>query len=258
MSISLDQIKELRERTGVSTMSCKKALEEANGDMDAAIDVLRKSGEAKQAARSARTTANGVVSIKILGNKAAVLALLCETDFVAKNDGFRGLADILAEKFLNGDLPADAEEAPEEMKDAFIKLGENIQIGDKKLVEGDVLGTYIHLNNRIGVVVALEGGTSELAKDVAMHVAATNPQCISPDEVSEELVAKEKEIWKDQLAKEGKPAEIVGKIMMGKEKKFREENALLKQAFVKDPEKTIEQLVEGAGAKITKFARVFV
>lgn len=258
MSISLDQIKELRERTGVSTMSCKKALEEAKGNMDAAIDVLRKSGEAKQAARAARTTANGVVSIKISGNKAAVLSLLCETDFVAKNDDFRGLADQLAEKFLNGELPEDAEEAPEEMKDAFIKLGENIKIGGRKLVEGDVLGTYIHLNNRIGVAVALGGGTQELAKDIAMHIAATNPQCISPDEVSEDLVVKEKEIWKEQLSKEGKPAEIVEKIMMGKEKKFREENALVKQAFVKDPEKTIEQLLSAAGAKVTKFARVSV
>jgi len=144
------------------------------------------------------------------------------------------------------------------MKDAFVKLGENIQIGDKKVLEGDMIGSYIHSNSRIGVLVSLDGGNAELAKDIAMHVAATNPQCISPDQVSDELVEKEKEIWKDQLAQEGKPAEIMDKIMMGKEKKFREENALVKQAFVKDPEKTIEQLLQEAGATVKDFGRIEV
>jgi elongation factor Ts len=258
MSITLDQIKELRERTGVSTMACKKALEEAGGDMEAAIDGLRKKGEAKAASRSARTTANGVVAKASSGDKSAVLALLCETDFVAKNDDFKALAVTLAEKLLNGELSMDASEAPDELKEAFVKLGENIQIGDKKIVEGNMIGSYVHSNNRIGVLVSLEGGNEELAKDISMHVAATNPQCTSPDEVSDELVEKEKEIWKDQLAQEGKPAEIMDKIMMGKEKKFREENALVKQTFVKDPEKTIEQLLQEASATVKDFARVEV
>lgn len=255
MPISLDQIKELRERTGVSTMVCKKALEEASGNMDAAIDILRKKGEAKAAARAAKTTSNGVIVIKNTGKKTALLPLLCETDFVAKNDYFKSLANSLADKLISGNLPSDTEKLPE-MQDAFIKLGENIKVGDCKVLDGDNFGTYVHSNSKIGVIVVLSGGTPELAKDVAMHIAATNPACVSPLDVSQALVDKEKEIWKEQLAKEGKPAEIVEKIMIGKEKKFREENALLKQAFVKNPEKTIEHLVTAASASIVKFVRV--
>lgn len=253
MSITLDQIKELRERTGVSTMACKKALEESGGDMDTAIDILRKKGEAKAAAREARTTSNGVVVIKVGGGKAAILSLLCETDFVAKNADFKAVADGLCGELLSGKL---GEDIPEEMKDTIIKMGEKIVIGCKEVLEGSVIGTYVHSNSRIGVVVVLEGGSEEIAKDVAMHIAATAPKCISPEEVSDELVVKEREIWAEQLAKEGKPAEIIEKIMIGKERKFREENALLKQVFVKNSEITIEQLVTGAGAKVVKFARV--
>ena len=257
MAITLDQIKELREMTAVSMMSCKKALEETSGDMDKAIDFLRKTGEAKAVDRAARATHQGVVSIKTSGNKAAIVKLACETDFASRGEDFVALADSLAEKLLNGEIAEDSTDL-QEVKDTGLKTGENIQVGGMKVVEGETLGFYVHSNKKIGVIVALKGGSEELAKDIAMHAAATNPVCISPDEISQELVDKEKEIWKGQLADEGKPAEIIEKIMIGKEKKFREENALLKQVFVKDPEKTIEQLLTEASATIESFYRLAI
>jgi len=255
MTVTIDQIKELRDMTGVSMSACKSALEEANGDMDKAIDVLRKKGEAKAVDRAARETHQGVVSMKAEGNKVAMAALLCETDFVARGENFNSVVDLLAQKLLDGSLKPEDTEVPE-VKELVLKAGENIRIGKMALVEGDNVGTYIHTNKKIGVIISLEGGNAEIARDVAMHAAATNPACVSPDEVPQEAVDKEKEIWREQLAKEGKPAEIVEKIMMGKEKKFREENALLKQQFVKNPEQTIEQVL--AGATIKTFVRIAV
>jgi len=257
MAVTLDQIKQLRDMTSVSMTACKKALEEANGDMDKAIDVLRKTGEAKSVDRAARVTNQGIVSIKIDGNKAAMTKLVCETDFASRSEDFVKVASSLPEKLLKGEL-SDENKELQEIKDLRMKTGENIQVGDLKIVEGDVLGAYIHTNNKIGVVVALKGGTGDLAKEVAMHAAATKPACVSPDEVAQELVDKEKEIWTEQLAKEGKPKEIVEKIMMGKEKKFREENALMKQPFVKDPSKTIEQFLSESGASVGTFYRMAV
>ncbi len=254
MSVSIEDVKQLRESTGVSMMACKKALEEADGDYDTAVDILRKKGEAKAADRSARATSQGVVSIISEGGKTAMVKLGCETDFVAMGDDFLELADTLAKKLLNGEIGPDDEDIPE-VKEAVLKLGENIKVEEMKLVEGENLGDYVHSNKKIGVVVSLDGGDKQLAKDIAMHVAATNPEVISPDEVSDDLVLKEKEIWTEQLKNEGKPAEIIDKIMMGKEKKFREESALLKQAFVKDPEKTIEQMLNEAEATVNDFFR---
>lgn len=255
MTVNIEQIKELREMTGVSMSACKSALEEANGDMDKAIDVLRKKGEAKAVDRAARETHQGVVSMKAEGNKVSMAALLCETDFVARGEDFNSVVDLLAQKLLDGSLKPEDTEVPE-VKELVLKAGENIRIGKMALVEGDNVGTYIHTNKKIGVIISLEGGNAEIARDVAMHAAATNPACVSPDEVPQEAVDKEKEIWREQLAKEGKPAEIVEKIMIGKEKKFREENALLKQQFVKNPEQTIEQVL--AGATIKTFVRIAV
>ena len=256
MAVTLDQIKELRELTGISMMACKKALEENDGDMDKSIDELRKKGEAKAVDGAARETNQGVVAYKNEGNKAAVVKLLSETDFVSRSDDFVALANALAEKAFAGEIKAGDEVA--EIKDAVLKMGENISLGGLEVVEGDTLGVYVHSNQKIGVIVSLKGGSEELAKDIAMHAAATNPQCLSPDDVDQVLVDKEKEIWTDQLKQEGKPEEILEKIMMGKEKKFREENALLKQQFVKDPEKTIEQLLEEAGATVEKFVRLAI
>ena len=257
MAVTLDQIKELRELTGVSMMACKKALESNDGDMEKSIDDLRKKGEAKAVDRAGRETSEGVVVIKSAEGKAVSVKLQAETDFVSRGDDFNALADDLATKLLNGDI-SETDTEIQEVKDAVLKMGENIRIGGMKFVEGGVLGTYVHSNKKIGVIVVLEGGDAELARDIAMHTAATNPQCISPDEVDQALVDREKAIWSDQLAQEGKPAEILDKIMMGKEKKFREEHALTKQTFVKDPEKTIEQLLEEASAKIVSFSRLAI
>lgn len=252
MTVTIEDIKKLRETTGVSMTSCKKALEEANGDFEGAIDVLRKKGEAKAADRIGRSTTQGVVAVAEEKGKVAMVTLLCETDFVSRGDEFVKLAEGIAGKVLSGKAKT-ADREFSEIKDFMLKVGENIQIGDIAVIEGSNLGIYIHSNKKIGVVVSLDGGTGELAKDVAMHAAATNPRVISPDEVSQDLVEKEREIWSEQLKNEGKPAEIVEKIMIGKEKKFREENALLKQMFVKDPEKSIEQIL--GGVKIKQFVR---
>ncbi|MFH1284168.1 MAG: translation elongation factor Ts [Candidatus Peregrinibacteria bacterium] len=254
MEITIDQIKDLRERTGVSMTACKKALEEAGGDFDKAVDVLRKTGEAKALDRAARHTSNGVVAVKSEDGKSAMVELQCETDFVAKSDDFIKVAETIADKLLKGEIKPEDRDVPE-IKEAGMKLGENIKIANMSLVEGKTLGDYVHSNRKIGVVVSLEGGSPELAREIAMHVAATNPEVIKPDEVERALVDKEKEIWTDQLKNEGKPAEIIEKIMMGKEKKFREENALISQCFVKNPEKTVQQLLNEASATVNEFRR---
>lgn len=244
MTITLEQIKSLREKTGVSTMACKKALEEAGGDEQAAIELLRKKGEAKAAERSDRSTSNGVVAVAESGNKAAIVALGCETDFVAKNEDFIKAAQDIAQKLLQEGEDADL---TQEISALTIQLGEKIEVKDKKVVEGDHIGFYVHSNNKIGALIKLsgDGDGAEVGKEIAMHIAAMNPANVSPDDVAEEIVAKEKEIWAEQLAQEGKPAEIIDKIMMGKEKKFREESALLTQAFVKNPEQLIKDLLGG-------------
>lgn len=254
MSISIEQIKDLREATGVSMMACKSALEEANGDFDKAIDILRKKGEAKAADRAARTTSEGAIFIRTNGQKAAAVTLLCETDFVSRSDSFLELGGQVVDMVLEGKLNSVDQEVPE-ITDAGLKLGENVRVGELTTVSGENIGTYVHSNLKIGVIVVLEGGNQDVAKDIAMHIAATNPQVVSPDEVSDDFVVKEKEIWKDQLAKEGKPAEIVDKIMMGKEKKLREEHALITQPFVKNPEQTVGELVASASGKVVSFTR---
>lgn len=254
MSISIEKIKELRDSTGVSMTVCKKALEEANGDFDAAVDVLRKQGLSKAASKADRSASEGAIALKIDGNKGAIVQLNCETDFMARGDEFLTLLNKVVSALFNGEIDPSNKEI-EFVQEEVLKLGENIQVGGMAVLEGDHLGGYIHSNKKIGVLISLGGGNDDLAKDIAMHAAATNPSVLSPDEVDEKLVMKEKEIWADQLANEGKPADIIEKVMMGKEKKFREENALLKQAFVKNPDQTIEQLVASSGATVKSFVR---
>lgn len=254
MPVSIEDIKKLREAVGVSMTACKKALEEADGDFEKAIEVLRKKGEAKALERVGKSTGQGAVVVKSKDGRSAMVTLLCETDFVARGDDFLKLAESLADKLLQGKIKPAARDLPE-IKEAVLKLGENVRISEMKLMEGKNVGNYVHSNKKIGVLVSLDGGTPDTAKDIAMHIAATNPEVISPDEVPVDLIEKEKVIWTAQLKNEGKPTEIIGKIMMGKEKKFREENALIKQCFVKDPEKTIEQLLKAADAMVKEFER---
>ncbi len=244
MSISASQVSSLRQRTGVSMMACKKALEETGGDEEKAIEILRKKGAAKAVEKSGRATTEGIVVTKIDGNKASVVKLLCETDFVSKNEEFRKIANDTADIALRDGADVAKQSAEQPIKDLFTKLGENMSI-EVKVMEGEGIGDYIHSNSKIGVLVNLKDLDTEKAKDVAMQVAAMNPSVINPEDVSDDEVQKEKIIWEDQLKQEGKPEEIMGRIMEGKEKKYREANALMKQSFVKDGNKTVEQYLEG-------------
>lgn len=243
--VTLDQIKELRSATGVAMQACKNALEEAGGDMDQAITVLRKRGIAKAADRSGRSACEGRVAVMREGSKAAMIELRCETDFVARGDDFVASANDFARKAFDGSLG----DASQELNDLGLKVGEKIALGERVVLSADHIGDYVHSNGKIGVLVALEGGSDELAKDIAMHVAAMNPKVISPEDVSVELVLKEKEIWNDELAKSGKPEAMWDKILTGKENKFRGEHALLKQDFVKEPGQKVEQILKGATVK---------
>lgn len=253
--ITAQQVNELRKRTGVSMMLCKKALEEASGDAEKAIEILRKKGEAKAAKKADRETNEGIIVTRVEGSKASIVKLSCETDFVAKNEEFVALAEKAADLALQNGAATAQSEMEQPVKDLFTKLGENMTL-EVKVIEGAGIGDYVHSNSKIGAVVNLASPDAEKARDVAMQIAAMNPAVISPDEVSDDLVAKEKEIWKEQLAQEGKPAEIMEKIMIGKEKKFREESALIKQSFVKNGDQTIEQYLEGN--TVTEFIRLAV
>jgi elongation factor Ts len=253
MTVTLEQIKSLREKTGVSATAIKKALTEAGGDEAKALELLRKKGEAKAAERSDRATAHGVVGIAGDSSKMAVVAIGCETDFVAKNDEFVASVNALAEKVLAGGEDTDL---AQDIADLNIQMGEKVEVKGQRVLEGAVVGSYIHLNKKIGVVVALDGSTQEVANDIAMHAAAMNPLVVSPSDISDELVAKEKEIWLEQLRAEGKPENIMDNIMAGKEKKFREEGALLSQPFVKNPDQKIQDLLDGAN--VVAFVRYAV
>lgn len=246
MEITAKDIAALRAKTGVSMMQCKKALEEAGGDMDAAIDILRSKGEAQAVKKGDREQGEGYIFAASSDSKAVMVLIRCETDFVARNDDFQALGVELAQDALQNGADAVMTGSADKINAAIQGLGENISIAAVEEMSGGTLGTYVHTNGKVGVLVQLDGGTEELARDAAMHSAAMRPEYKTPDEVSEEAVAKEKTIWAEQLAAEGKPAEIMEKIMMGKEKKFREENALMTQPFVKNPEQTIADYLGGA------------
>ncbi|WP_373509293.1 translation elongation factor Ts [Thiocapsa sp.] len=273
MAITAALVKDLRERTGAGMMECKKALVEADGDIEAAIEAMRKAGQAKAAKKSGRTAAEGVVMIETApdGKRGVLVEVNCETDFVAKDANFLGFAQAVAETALAGDM-ADAETLSatplrsdpattvDQAREALItKIGENVQV--RRLVrfenvEGR-LYSYRH-GVRIGVVVEMSGGDEALGRDIAMHVAATNPLCLGADEVPPETLAKEREIFKAQALDSGKPEAIVDKIIDGRVRKYLEEVTLLGQPFVKDPDTSVEKLLKQAGAKVHRFARVEV
>ncbi len=273
MAITAALVKDLRERTGAGMMECKKALVEADGDIEAAIEAMRKAGQAKAAKKSGRTAAEGVVMIETAadGKRGVLVEVNCETDFVAKDANFLGFAQGVAETALAGDM-ADAETLSatalrddpsttvDQAREALItKIGENVQV--RRLVrfenvEGR-LYSYRH-GVRIGVVVEMSGGDEALGRDIAMHVAATNPLCLGADEVPPETLAKEREIFKVQALDSGKPEAIVDKIIDGRVRKYLEEVTLLGQPFVKDPDTSVEKLLKQAGAKVHRFARVEV
>jgi len=248
MPITAAQVNDLRQRTGISMMACKKALEEAGGDEEKAIDILRKKGAAKAVEKADRATKEGIVMTKVKDDKAVIVKLSCETDFVAKNEEFVAIAKKAVETALKSGVEAAKTEADPVIKALFTKLGENMGI-DVSVIEGEGVGEYIHTNSKVGTIVKLSSKDAVKARDVAMHITAMNPVVVSPEDLPEDVVIKEREIWTEQLKNEGKPEEMIGRIMIGKEKKFREESALIKQTFVKDGEKTVEQYLEGNSVK---------
>lgn len=262
--ISASMVKELRERTSLGMLECKKALAEADGDIELAIENLRKSSGMKAAKKAGRTAADGVVTVKLADDNSygMLVEVNSETDFVARDEGFLKFVDNVAEAafaakqtdvaaLMAGDLEAEREALVQ-------KIGENIGVRRIAEMSGANVGAYVHSNNKIAVLVALSGGDNELAKDVAMHVAAVNPMVISGDQVPVETLEKEKEIIRAQPDMEGKPAEIVEKMLGGRINKFLKEVSLLDQPFVKDPNTSVGALVKGAGAEIVAFERLVV
>jgi elongation factor Ts len=237
-------------------LACKDALDEAGGNEDKAIEILRKKGEAQAVKKAGREQNEGAVFAISAGGKAAMVLLRCETDFVARNSDFRSMGEGLVKTLLEKGESETKNRAQGLVPEYVQKLGENISLTEMEIAEAKTLGTYVHTNSKIGVIIGMEGGTEELAHDIAMHAAAMRPSVISPDDVPAESVEKEKEIWREQLKKEGKPEAIWDKIMMGKEKKFREESALLTQPFAKDQNKKVKDIL--GGAKITAYARLAV
>lgn len=256
MPVTASQVSSLRGRTGAPMLLCKTALEEASGNEEKAIEILRKKGEAQAVKKAGRELAEGAVFSHQQGGKAGLVLIGCETDFVARNEEFRKMGRELAEVLLNEGKEAVKAKAKEVIPHAVQKLGENIQLLETNTAEAPILGIYVHTNSKIGVIIGLENGTEELARDLAMHAAAMNPQVVSPDDVAGTAVEKEKEIWKEQLKKEGKPEAILEKVMMGKERKFREEQALLTQPFAKDQSKKVKDIV--GDAKVTAYVRLSV
>ncbi|ARU27355.1 translation elongation factor Ts [Cellvibrio sp. PSBB006] len=263
-AISATMVKELRDRTGLGMMECKKALGEANGDIELAIENLRKISGLKAAKKADRTAADGVVAVKVADDNSYGVAVEVnsETDFVARDAGFLAFVNSVVDKafttkqtdvaaLMSGDL--------ENAREALVqKIGENIGVRRIKLVEGGVVGGYVHLNSRIAVLVQLEGGNEELARDIAMHVAAVNPAVVNSEQMPADLVEKEKDIIRAQPDMAGKPAEIVEKMMVGRINKFLKEASLIDQPFVKNPEVTVGKLAKDAGASVTSFVRLEV
>ncbi|MCB1829551.1 MAG: elongation factor Ts [Chromatiaceae bacterium] len=270
MAITASLVKELRERTGSGMMECKKALVETNGDIEAAIDMMRKSGQAKAAKKAGRTAADGVITICFSddGNKAAMVEVNCETDFVAKDDNFTSFAKAVAERALVSDVASvealleaplhDGEETTvNTAREALIsKIGENMNVRRfERLQAGSgKLTSYSH-GVRIGVVVEVAGGDDILAKDIAMHIAATNPLCISEEDVPVETLAKERSIFKAQAMESGKPENIAEKMVEGRVRKYLAEVTLTGQPFVKDPEISVGKLLADASARVIAFRR---
>jgi elongation factor Ts len=245
-------------------MECKKALGEANGDVDLAIENLRKVSGLKAAKKEGRTAADGVVAVKVAPDNSYAVAVEVnsETDFVARDAGFLAFVNTVVDKAFatkQTDVAALIAGDLETAREALVqKIGEKISVRRVSLVEGGVVSGYLHLNNRIAVLVQLEGGNDEVGKDIAMHVAAVNPVVVSSDQMSPEVVEKEKEIIRAQPDMAGKPAEIVEKMIVGRINKFLKESSLVDQPFVKNPELTVAQYAKTAGATVKSFVRLEV
>ncbi|KEP27823.1 MULTISPECIES: translation elongation factor Ts [Bacillus] len=269
MAITAQLVKELRQKTGAGMMDCKKALTETDGDIEKAIDLLREKGIAKAAKKADRIAAEGLTLIKTDGNTGVIIEVNSETDFVAKNEGFQALLNELADHLLAA-KPATIEEAhaskmengstvEEHITSAIAKIGEKITLRRFSVItkeDNAAFGSYLHMGGRIGVLAVLNGTTDEeLARDIAMHVAAVNPKYISRDQVSEEEANREREVLTQQALQEGKPENIVAKMVEGRLNKFFEEICLLDQAFVKNPDEKVKQVVGAKNATVQTYVR---
>ncbi len=265
MSISASMVKELRERTGAGMMECKKALVESDGNMEEAVELLRKSGQAKADKKASRVAADGRIVVAVDGKKAAIAEINSETDFVAKDENFVGFAEAVADAALNSSVEdvdslssitlSDGRMIETARTELVTKVGENISVRRFERVEAaDHLGNYTH-GARIGALVSMSGGNAELARDVAMHIAATNPVCVDEGGVPVDTLERERRIIAEQAAESGKPPEIVAKMVSGRIAKFLKENTLLGQPFVKDPDVSVGKLLESADATVNAFVR---
>jgi elongation factor Ts len=269
MAVTAQMVKELREKTGAGMMDCKKALTATDGDMEKAIDFLREKGIAKAANKADRIAAEGLTSIVTAGNEAVILEVNSETDFVAKNEGFLTLVQELAQHLLNN-KPASVEEASAQTMEngatvadhinaAIAKIGEKLTLRRFAVVsksDNDAFGAYLHMGGRISVLTVLEGTTDEsAAKDVSMHIAALRPKYVSRDQVSSEEVEHERQVLTQQALNEGKPENIVAKMVEGRLGKYFEDVCLLDQTFVKNPDQKVRQFVESKGATVREFVR---
>ncbi len=274
MAITAQEVNKLRQMTGAGMMDCKKALTEAEGDFEKAIDILRKKGQKVSASRADRETKEGtiVTHVSADGSVGTLLSLTCETDFVAKNEGFVEFANNLLDVATKNNatsteeilaLPYESITVQEKIVEMTGKIGEKIEISHYIVVKGETVVPYIHSNGKLGVLVALTqkgAGVEEAGKDVAMQIAAMNPVAVDKDGVDATTIEREIEIGKDQARQEGKPEEMLEKIALGKLQKFYKENTLLSQAFVKDNSKTITQYLDGVskGLSVNEFKRVSI
>lgn len=263
MAVTAAQVKELRERTAAGMLDCKNALVEANGDIELAIENMRKNGQAKAAKKAGRIAAEGVILTKIANGVATMIELNSETDFAARDDGFvnfgQQLIEVASANKINdidtlNNATVDGVKVSEARDTLVAKIGENISPRRVVSVEGDNLAAYVH-SARIGVIAILQGGDEALAKDIAMHVAAASPQFVRPEDVPAEVVAKEKEIQIDIAIQSGKPADIAEKMVSGRMNKFTGEVSLTGQPFIKDPSMTVGQLLKSKGAEVINFVR---
>tara|TARA_B110000014_G_C20118076_1_gene591265 strand:+ start:67 stop:927 length:861 start_codon:yes stop_codon:yes gene_type:complete len=262
--ISASQVKELRKKTGIGLMDCKKALQESDGDIELAIVNLRKNSVLKAEKKSSRSAIEGIILAEIIDdlNKVILVEVNCETDFVSKDENFLKFCNqvlIASKNSLEGDILEKVNKEMDEARKVLIqKIGENIVIRKVKSIDGGVINFYIHSNKKIGAIVSLSAGDKELAKDIAMHVTASHPLVISSEDLSEDILNKEKEIIKSQVSQENKPPEIQEKMIQGRLNKYLAEVSLVKQPYIKDPSKSVEELLIESKAEVNSFFRIEV
>ena len=263
MTIKAQDVKELREKTGLGMMECKKALEEANGNLEEAIKNLRKSSALKAEKKASRTAVEGIITSKISDKEITFVEVNCETDFVAKDENFINFCEealkVAVDTSSEEHLLDEVSESMEKQRMSLVqKIGENVIIRKVKKITGEVLESYIHSNKKIAAGVSLDQGSPEIAKEVAMHIAASNPIVLSPEDLDESYINSEREIFRSQVEKEDKSEEIKEKMIEGKLNKQLADVSLLKQPFVKDPSKSVEAFLSESNTKISSFIRIEV